>query len=117
MSNQIDVLYFPGDDRAEDASAVTRDLANSALARANELEGTDYSFNWIDENDDARLTVGLRVLDRMKGIGIDLLDAPLNLCRPCLGRGDIDRSIETDEELMRELGAFVLTKRHCLVHQ
>lgn len=75
MSNAIDVLYFPGDDRAEDASVVVRELADVALARANELEGTDYSFNWLSEDDDARLTVGLRVLKRMESsFDINLLN-------------------------------------------
>lgn len=74
MSTPIDVLYFPGDDRAEDASVVVRDLANAALARANTVEGSDYSFNWLSEDDDARLTVGLRVLKRMDGLGIQMLD-------------------------------------------
>lgn len=75
MSNQIDVLFFPGDDRAEDASIVVRDIANAALARANELESTDYGFNWLSEDDDARLTVGLRVLKRMESnFDINLLN-------------------------------------------
>ncbi len=72
--SQIDVLYFPGDDRAKDASEVVRDVADAALARANELLGTDHHFNWIDETHDPRLTVGLRVLDRMKNLGITLLN-------------------------------------------
>ncbi len=64
--SQIDVLYFPGDDRAEDASEVAKDVANAALARANEIVGSAHQFNWISENEDARLTVGLRMWLRLK---------------------------------------------------
>jgi isocitrate dehydrogenase (NAD+) len=74
MSNLIDVIYFPGDDRALDASEVVKDLCNASLARANELKGTEFGFNWLDESDDARLTVGLRVLKRMESLGISMLD-------------------------------------------
>ncbi|MCK6509658.1 isocitrate/isopropylmalate family dehydrogenase [Myxococcota bacterium] len=64
--SQIDVLYFPGDDRAEDASEVAKDVANAALARANEIVGSSHKFNWISENEDPRLTVGLRLWLRLK---------------------------------------------------
>ena len=74
MSNTVDIIYFPGDDRAEDASVVVRDVANAALTRAGEITGNAYSFNWITEDQDPRLTVGLRVLKRMEGLGINMLD-------------------------------------------
>lgn len=75
MSNKIDVLYFPGDDRAEDASEVVRKVADVALARAGELAGANYAFNWISEKEDQRLTIGLRLLKKMGGdLGISLLD-------------------------------------------
>ncbi|MCB9638680.1 MAG: hypothetical protein H6727_07210 [Myxococcales bacterium] len=64
--SKIDVLYFPGDDRAVDASEVVKDVADAALARANEIVGSDHSINWISEDDDARLTVGLRLWLRLK---------------------------------------------------
>ena len=72
--SQIDVLYFPGDDRAKDASEVVKDVANAALVRANELLNTDHHLNWKDENYDPRLTVGLRVLERMERLDITLLN-------------------------------------------
>jgi len=76
MGNSIDVLYFPGDDRAEDASEVVRAVANTALARASELLGEAYAFNWISEAQDQRLTIGLRLLKKLSGdLGIEVLDA------------------------------------------
>ncbi len=75
MANSIDVLYFPGDDRAEDASEVVKAVADTALARASELLGGAYSFNWISEVQDQRLTIGLRLLKKLSGdFGIELLN-------------------------------------------
>lgn len=76
MTNAIDVLYFPGDDRAEDASEVVKSVADAALKRASEKTGTDYRFNWISEKEDEALTIGLRLLGKMKNeLCIELLDA------------------------------------------
>ncbi|HAA55426.1 MAG TPA: hypothetical protein DCE42_11760, partial [Myxococcales bacterium] len=74
MANDINVLYFPGDDRAEDASEVVKDVADAAIARASEVLGKDHGFNWLSEDEDNRLTVGLRVLKRMESLGINMLD-------------------------------------------
>lgn len=75
MSEKIDVLYFPGDDRAEDASIVVRDVANATLTRANELTGSNFSFNWLSEVENPQLTVGLRLWHRMKNeFGVEMLD-------------------------------------------
>ena len=66
MSESIELLYFPGDDRAEDASEVVRVVADAALARANEVCGSDYAFDWQSEVEDPKLTVGLRLWLRLK---------------------------------------------------
>jgi len=75
MANTIDVLYFPGDDRAEDASEVVKSVADAALAQACKLMGEGQTFNWISEKEDQRLTIGLRLLKKMTGdFAINLLD-------------------------------------------
>lgn len=75
MSDKIELLYFPGDDRAEDASQVAKDVADAALARANQLCKTSYSFDWQSETEDPTLTVGLRLWKRMQNeFGIEILD-------------------------------------------
>ncbi len=75
MTKTIDILYFPGDDRAEDASEVVKDVADAALARASKLTGSEYKFNWISEENDATLTIGLRLLKRLTdNFGIQLLN-------------------------------------------
>lgn len=75
MTTKIDVLYFPGDDRVEDASELVKDVADVALKRASKLTGTDYKFNWISEKEDQALTIGLRLLKKMKGgFGIEMLN-------------------------------------------
>lgn len=75
MVEKIDILYFPGDDRAEDASEVVKDIADASLTRAGELTGCKYAFNWISEKEDLNLTIGLRLLKRLKNdYGIEVLD-------------------------------------------
>lgn len=75
MAKSIDVLYFPGDDRAEDASEVVKNVADVALERACKLGGEDYNFNWISEKEDPSLTIGLRLLKRLNNdFGIEMLD-------------------------------------------
>lgn len=75
MSEKIELLYFPGDDRAEDASEVAKDVADAALARANKLCGSSYTFDWQSEKEDPTLTVGLRLSKRMtEEFGIPVLD-------------------------------------------
>lgn len=66
MSKLVDILYFPGDDRAEDASEVVKDVTDAAIARASSLLGLNYRVNWISEKEDPGLTVGLRLLERIK---------------------------------------------------
>lgn len=74
IKSKISVLYFPGDDRAKDASEVVKDVADAALTSANELPETDLSFHWKSEDFDKRLTFGLRVLKNMESLGIYLLN-------------------------------------------
>ena len=73
--SKIDVIYFPGDDRALDASEVAKDVANAALARANAVLGKAHQLNWISENEDPSLTVGLRLWIRLRDeYGIPVLN-------------------------------------------